>query len=147
MVHTFSLQKFMIYMAGNEQTDHHIWSLAWISHLFHDAYHPLITLNPEHGGEHCSPSHWSHKLLQQFSCLSFLYLNIKKKKHWSPLAAAKVTSVVSDSVRPHRRQPTSLLHPWDFPGKSLARKSSYFCLINIFEPVSFLFLPMAVFLV
>ena len=27
-------------------------------------------------------------------------------------------SVVSDSVRPHRRQPTRLLSPWDFPGKS-----------------------------
>jgi len=27
-------------------------------------------------------------------------------------------SVVSDSVRPHRRQPTRLLRPWDFPGKS-----------------------------
>ena len=26
-------------------------------------------------------------------------------------------SVVSDSVRPHRRQPTRLPHPWDFPGK------------------------------
>ena len=26
--------------------------------------------------------------------------------------------VVSDSVRPHRLQPTRLLHPWDFPGKS-----------------------------
>ena len=25
---------------------------------------------------------------------------------------------VSDSVRPHRWQPTRLLHPWDFPGKS-----------------------------
>ena len=29
-----------------------------------------------------------------------------------------VTSVVSDSVRPQRRQPTRLLRPWDFPGKS-----------------------------
>ena len=29
-----------------------------------------------------------------------------------------VTSVVPDSVWPHRRQPTSLLHPWYFPGKS-----------------------------
>ena len=27
-------------------------------------------------------------------------------------------SHVSDSVQPHRRQPTRLLHPWDFPGKS-----------------------------
>ena len=30
----------------------------------------------------------------------------------------KVTSVVSDSVRPHRRQPTRLPHPWDSPGKN-----------------------------
>ena len=27
-------------------------------------------------------------------------------------------SVVSDSSRPHGPQPTRLLHPWDFPGKS-----------------------------
>ena len=27
-------------------------------------------------------------------------------------------SVMSDSVRPHGLQPTRLLHPWDFPGKS-----------------------------
>ena len=27
-------------------------------------------------------------------------------------------SVVSDSVRPHRRQPTRLRHPWDSPGKN-----------------------------
>ena len=29
-----------------------------------------------------------------------------------------VTSVVSESVRPHRRQPTRLLCPWDTPGKN-----------------------------
>ena len=29
-----------------------------------------------------------------------------------------VKSVVSDSVRPHRRQPTRLLCPWDSPGKN-----------------------------
>ena len=27
-------------------------------------------------------------------------------------------SVVSDSLRPHGLQPSRLLHPWDFPGKS-----------------------------
>ena len=27
-------------------------------------------------------------------------------------------SVVSDSVQPHRRQPTRLPHPWDSPGKN-----------------------------
>ena len=29
-----------------------------------------------------------------------------------------VASVVSDSVRPHRRQPTRLPCPWDYPGKN-----------------------------
>ena len=29
-----------------------------------------------------------------------------------------VTSVVSDSVRHHRQQPTRLPHPWDSPGKN-----------------------------
>ena len=34
-----------------------------------------------------------------------------EKWKWSP-------SVVSDSSRPHGLQPSRLLHPWDFPGKS-----------------------------
>ena len=34
-----------------------------------------------------------------------------EKSKWS-------CSVVSDSSRPHGLQPTRLLHPWDFPGKS-----------------------------
>ena len=29
-----------------------------------------------------------------------------------------IASVVSDSVRPNRRQPTRLRHPWDSPGKN-----------------------------
>ena len=29
-----------------------------------------------------------------------------------------VTSVMSDSAQPHRRQPTKLPHPWDSPGKN-----------------------------
>ena len=33
-------------------------------------------------------------------------------------AAAAVASVVSNSVRPHRRQPTRLPRPWDSPGKN-----------------------------
>ena len=34
------------------------------------------------------------------------------------LSAAAVASVVSDSVRPHRRKPTRLPRPWDSPGKN-----------------------------
>ena len=33
-------------------------------------------------------------------------------------AAAKSPSVMSDSVRPHRRKPTRLPCPWDSPGKN-----------------------------
>ena len=33
-------------------------------------------------------------------------------------AAKSLTSVVSDSFRPHRRQSTRLPHPWDSPGKN-----------------------------
>ena len=33
-------------------------------------------------------------------------------------AAAAVTSVMSNSVRPHRQQPTRLPRPWDSPGKN-----------------------------
>ena len=34
------------------------------------------------------------------------------------LCCCWVASVVSDSVRPHRRQPTRLPRPWDSPGKN-----------------------------
>ena len=37
---------------------------------------------------------------------------------WGRYCYCYVTSVVSDSVRPHRRQPTRLPRPWDSPGKN-----------------------------
>ena len=33
-------------------------------------------------------------------------------------AAAPVASVMSDSMQPHRWQPTRIPHPWDSPGKN-----------------------------
>ena len=36
----------------------------------------------------------------------------------SHCCCCQVISVVSDSVRPHRRQPIRLPHPWDSPGKN-----------------------------
>ena len=53
-----------------------------------------------------------------------LSLGFSRQKHWSglpfpsPMHACKVASVMSDSVRPHRLQPTRLPHPWDSPGKN-----------------------------
>ena len=38
----------------------------------------------------------------------------------------EVASVMSDSVWPHRRQPTRLPCPWDFPGKNTGVGCHYF---------------------
>ena len=48
---------------------------------------------------------FGHQLRLQFSDLCLF-------------AAATAASVVSDSVRPQRRQPTRLRHPWDSPDKT-----------------------------
>ena len=42
----------------------------------------------------------------------------QKFSHDPPCCCCLVTSVVSDSVRPHRRQPTRLRRPWNSPGKN-----------------------------
>ena len=49
------------------------------------------------------------------------YYSSIKKNEIQPFAAIRmdlVTSVMSNSMRPHRRQPNSLPRPWDSPGKS-----------------------------
>ena len=51
------------------------------------------------------------------SALSLLYGSTLTSVH-AATAAAAVTSVMSDSVRPHRRQPTRLPRPWDSSGKN-----------------------------
>ena len=55
-------------------------------------------------------------------------LGFSRQEHWSGLPFPspmhesekwkQSRSVVSDSSRPNGLQPTRLLHPWDFPGKS-----------------------------
>ena len=55
-------------------------------------------------------------------------LGLSRQEHWSGLPFPSPMhksekwkwsrSAVSDSLSPHGRQPTRLLHPWDFPGKS-----------------------------
>ena len=57
-----------------------------------------------------------------------LSLGFSREEHWSGLPFPSPMhesekwkwsrSVVSDSSRPHGLQPTMLLRPWDFPGKS-----------------------------
>ena len=44
--------------------------------------------------------------------------NLIKLSHFACCCCCWVASVVSDSVRPHGRQPTRLPRPWDSPGKN-----------------------------
>ena len=46
-------------------------------------------------------------------------VHVKRKECIPEESAAAVTSVVSDSVRPHRQQPTRLHCPRDSPGKNI----------------------------
>ena len=53
-----------------------------------------------------------------------LSLEFSRQEYWSglpfpsPTHACEVASVVSDSVRSQRQQPTRLPQPWDSPGKN-----------------------------
>ena len=46
------------------------------------------------------------------------WLAISLSNAWKWKVKVKSLSFVSDPQRPHGLQPTRLLHPWDFPGKS-----------------------------
>ena len=61
------------------------------------------------------------KPLQYCKVISLQLNKFLKKSESSDYAinyCCSVASVVSDSVRPHRRQPTRLPRPWDSPGKN-----------------------------
>ena len=70
-------------------------------------------LNPNQRGVRLK----SNKLREEKYCL-LIKLFLPLNTIHAPLCCCQVTSVVSDSLRPHRRQPTRLPHPWDSPGKN-----------------------------
>ena len=51
------------------------------------------------------------------SCIAGGFLPAESPGKSTCLCCCQVASVVSDSVRPHRRQPTRFPHPWNSPGK------------------------------
>ena len=70
-----------------------------------------------------------------------LSLGFSRQEHWRGLWFPSPThesekwkgscSVVSDSTRPHGLQPTRLLHPWDFPGRSTG-VGCHFLLLKVY---------------
>ena len=73
-------------------------------------------------------------------------LGFSRQEHWSVLPFPSPMhesekwkgscSVVSDSSRPHGLQPTRLLRPWDFPGKSTGVGNSFFSSYPYIAPPS-----------
>ena len=69
---------------------------------------------------------------------ALLSLGFSRQEHWSGLPFPSLMhesekgkwslSVMSDPQRPHGLQPSRLLHPWDFPGKSTG--VGCHCLLN-----------------
>ena len=74
-------------------------------------------------------------------------LGFSRQEHWSGLPFPspmhesekwkRSHSVVSDSSRPHGLQPTRLLHPWDFPGKSIGVGCHHLLWDNLLLPYYF----------
>ena len=65
-----------------------------------------------------SPSEWTGWISLQSKGLSRVFSNTTIQKHVKYAAAAAKSLQSCLTVRPHGLQPTRLLRPWDFPGKS-----------------------------
>ena len=55
---------------------------------------------------------------EKWNMISGQYSSVQSLSCVQLCCCCYVASVVSDSVQPHRRQPTRLPHPWDSPGKN-----------------------------
>ena len=81
-------------------------------------------------------------LLFRSALISTIFLNAKsisrardtRRNTYIPCCCCQVTSVMSDSVRPQRRQPTRLPRPWDSPGKNTGVGCHFLlqCMTSIF---------------
>ena len=66
----------------------------------------------------CSPLDFPVHGIFQVSILEWVAISYYKDIHCCCCCCCYVASVMSDSVQPHRCQPTRILHPWDFLSKS-----------------------------
>ena len=91
--------------------------INWFNQVYSSLF--LIQDFPPSGMAPLSPSCPSQKSL---SSLILFHLFQQLSMSWwiyhLCCCCCWVASVVSDSVRPHRRQPTRLPHPWVSPGKN-----------------------------
>ena len=82
---------------------------------------PVFLPGKSHGQRNqASYNPWCHEGLDMSEPLSMhaWITNIYTNTWYICCCCCCVTSVVSNSVQPHRRQPTTLPYPWDSPGKN-----------------------------
>ena len=83
---------------------------------------PVLWVVPEHWLCMLCFMHWTctgHLLyIWYYTCFNAILSNHPTLTFSCCFCYCCITSVVSDSVWPHRRQPTRLPRPWNFPGKN-----------------------------
>ena len=97
---------------GSERSPHPLLTVSLMLLLLLNRFsHVQLCATPEMAAHQAPPS-LGFSRQKDWSGLPFPSpMHESEKWKWS-------RSVVSDSQQPHALQPTRLLHPWDFPGKS-----------------------------
>ena len=98
---------------GRDFVDSHKMRFYWTAAAAAKSLQSCPTLcDPIDGSPHQAPPSLGFSRQEHWSGLPFPSpMHESEKWKWS-------RSVASDSQRPHGLQPTRLLRPWDFPGKS-----------------------------
>ena len=88
------------------------------------------TIGSKDGIWRLNPNHLNLQFTEDLQCqtptrsdtvlriLYCIFVQVLGRLYHYCCCCCQVASVVSDSVRPHRQQPTRLPHPWDSPGKN-----------------------------
>ena len=75
---------------------------------------------------HLKDYYVANKIIDNLKCYEKYHIMLSS-------CCCEVTSVVSDSVQPHRQQPTRLPCPWDSPGKNTG--VGCHCLLRFYCPI------------
>ena len=109
--------KSVVYRAGNQKEKIRSMLETMLLLLSHFS-HVQLCVTPQTAACQAPPS-LGFSRQEHWSGLPFLSpMDASEKWKWSSSVVSDPCSVMSDSSQPHGLQPTRLLCPWDFPGKS-----------------------------
>ena len=127
--HTITKIRFFVNWIGSKE---HLFIYLLLLLLLLSRFSHVRLLATPQTAAHQAPPSLGFSRQEYWSGLPFPSpMHESEKSKWS-------RSVVSDSQQPHGLQPTRLLRPWDFPGKS--NDWLFFFLFCEFPALSFIFL-------